>query len=478
MDPQRKKKLDVWISAGFNPYQYKFDYTHNSNEIKENYGDFEGREVKVAGRIIQIRSFGKLIFSTLNDFGGKIQVLATRENTENFEWFEKLEPGDIIGVNGTVFKTKKGEITISTKNFELLTKSLRGLPEKFHGLKDIETRYRKRYLDLIVNDEIHKKFIIRSKIISLMREFLDKKGFLEVETPILQPVYGGASAKPFKTHHSALDTNLYLRIADELYLKRLIIGGIKKVYEFGKDFRNEDIDSTHNPEFTQLEFYQAYSDYNDIMNLTEEMFQFIVKNIFGTDKIKYKEKEISFKPAFKRLSLVDELKKKTGVDVLDFKTNEEAVKIAEKLGLEIAKKTRERVVDTMFDHFIQPEIINPTFVIDFPYYMCPLAKKKRGNAELAERFEFNLAGQECGNCYSELNDPIEQEKKLLAQADERKKGDEEASPYDEDFIEAMEYGMPPTGGFGIGIDRIAMIFTNSDSIKEVIFFPTVKPKSK
>jgi len=478
MDEQMKKKLDELIAAGINPFPYRFDATHHSNDIKDNFAELEGKEVSVAGRVLQIRSFGKLVFSVLRDSKGKIQIVATKSDLKNFDLFEKLDPGDIIGVRGKVIRTKKGEISVSAEHFEILSKALNMIPEKFHGLQDVEARYRKRYLDLIMSEESYNKFVIRTRMISLMREFLDKRGFLEVETPVLQPIYGGASARPFKTHHNAMDCDLYLRIADELYLKRLIIGGMEKVYEISKDFRNEDIDSTHNPEFTQIELYQAYVDYNDMMKLTEDLFQFMVKSIFGKDAITYQDKEISFAAPFKRVSIVDELKKKTGIDVSEFKTDEEAVDAAEKLGLKIAKRTRDRVVDAMFDHFIQPELVNPTFVIDFPYYMCPLAKSKRGNPRLGERFEMNLAARECANCYSELNDPIEQKRKLLDQSEERKKGDEEAQPYDEDFIEAMEQGMPPTGGLGIGIDRVAMILTNSVSIKEVILFPTVKPEQQ
>ncbi|MGH2639525.1 MAG: lysine--tRNA ligase [Rhabdochlamydiaceae bacterium] len=349
------------------------------------------------------------------------------------------------------------------------------MPEKFHGLTDVETRYRKRYLDLITNADSRKIFTNRSKIMKYLRDFLDEREYLEVDTPILQAIYGGAAAKPFTTHHNYLDTDLYLRIANELYLKRLIIGGMERVYEFAKDFRNEAVDSNHNPEFTQLEFYQAYADYEDFMKLTEEMLSGVAKMIHGSYEFEYQDKTISFKPPFKKVYLVEEIRKKSGIDISEME-DKEAAAIAKKEKLDIPVKNAYHVADALFDKYVQPELLNPTFVVDFPAYMCPLTKDKRGNSKLSERFELFIAGKEIANCYSELTDPIEQRKKLEEQDKERKKGDDEAPPIDNDFIEAIEYGMPPLAGIGIGIDRLVMMMTNAASIKEVILFPTVKPE--
>jgi len=376
-----------------------------------------------------------------------------------------------------VIKTKRGEITVEATNITMLAKSLRVLPEKFHGLTDTELRYRKRYLDLIANPEVKGVFITRAKVLKYIRDFLDSRGYVEFETPVLQPTYGGANAKPFTTFYNALDTKVYLRIADELYLKRLIIGGFEKVYEVSKDFRNEDIDSTHNPEFTQVEFYEAYKDYNYLMEQTEEMLNGMVKSIFNSEKVIYKGSELNFTTPFKKIYWVEELRKKSGIDVSKL-TDEEAKEVAEKENLPVPIKNAYHVADALFDKYIQPTLFDPTFVVDFPAYMCPLTKDKRGNHLLSERFELYIAGKEVANCYSELTDPIEQSKKFNEQEQERKKGDEEAPPSDSDFIEAIEYGMPPTAGIGVSIDRIAMILTGNDSIKEVIAFPAVKPDVK
>ncbi|MCL5101927.1 MAG: lysine--tRNA ligase, partial [Candidatus Marsarchaeota archaeon] len=352
----------------------------------------------------------------------------------------------------------------------MLGKSLRQLPEKFHGLNDTELRYRKRYLDLIANPEVRKFFRTRARILTYLRNFLDSRGYVEFETPILQPTYGGANAEPFKTKYNALDSEFYLRVSDELYLKRLIIGGFEKVYEVSKDFRNEDIDSTHNPEFTQIEFYEAYKDYNDFMEMTEEMVSKLVYELFGTYTIKYQGKELNFKPPFKRVYWVEEIKKKSGIDIADM-SDEQAKEIAKKEKLETNILNAYHVADALFDKYVKPELFDPAFVLDFPAYMCPLTKDKRGNPKLSERFEFYIAGKEDANCYSELTDPIEQRKKFEEQDAERKKGDAEAPPSDEDFLEAIEYGMPPTAGLGIAIDRLAMILTDNISIKEVLPFP-------
>jgi lysyl-tRNA synthetase class 2 len=350
------------------------------------------------------------------------------------------------------------------------------MPEKFHGLSDTELRYRKRYLDLIVNPETRKMFKTRTKIINYIRNFLNERGYLEVETPILQPIYGGGTAQPFKTHHNYMNTDMYLRIADELYLKRLIIGGFERVYEFSVDFRNENVDSTHNPEFTMLEFYEAYGDYNTYMKLSEELLRGLVKELYGKYELEYQDKKLNFEQPFRKLQMVEEIKKKSGVDISEI-TDRDAGQIAKKEKLETGINNAYHVADALFDKYIKGDILNPTFVMDYPTFMCPLTKDKRGNPKLSERFELFIAGKELGNCYSELTDPIEQRKKFEEQDQERRKGDTEAPPSDEDFLEAIEYGMPPTAGMGIGIDRLVAFFVNVDSIKEVILFPTVKPEN-
>ena len=471
---ERLKKRKALLDAGVNPYPYSYEVTHSAKQVVDDYDALEGKKVSLAGRLIVTRSFGKLCFAKLRDASGDVQVFA-QAGLPNYEVFAKLEAGDIVGVKGVVAKTKRGEKSVHVKEFKVLAKALRQLPEKFHGLTDTETRYRKRYLDLIVNPEVREIFVERSKMISLMRRFFDGRGFIEVETPILQPVYGGAAAKPFKTRHNALDADFYLRIADELYLKRLIIGGLEKVYEFGKDFRNEDIDSMHNPEFTMVEFYEAYKDYEDVMAFTEELMAFLAGELKGSHEFNYQGKKISFKPPFKRVSFVKAIKEESGVDVL-LLTDAKAGKIVEEKGLDVSEPTRAHVIDALFDEFVLPDLWDPCFVCDYPAFLCSLTKGKRGNPRLAERFELFIGGQECGNAYSELSDPVEQRKKFKEQAAARAKGDEEAQPMDEDFLEAIEYGMPPTGGMGIGVDRLAMIFTDQTSIKEVVLFPSMRPK--
>jgi lysyl-tRNA synthetase class 2 len=478
-EESRIEKLEKLRGMGINPYPYAYSQKNHANEIVEDYAAFEGKTVGVAGRALRLRRMGKLYFIDLVDITGKIQVMAlsgvTDENSLNL--IEIMDAGDIIGVSGGVTKTKRGEISIEAKTLSMLAKSLRTLPEKFHGLSDTETRYRKRYLDFMVNHDARKFFITRAKILKYVRDFLDGRDYLEFETPILQPTYGGANAKPFITHHNALESDFYLRVADELYLKRLIIGGFEKVYEVSKDFRNEDIDSTHNPEFTQVELYEAYKDYNYYMGLAEELINGLVVKLFSSEKIPYLEYEIDFKKPFKRVRWVDELKKKTGIDISEL-SDDEAQEITRSEHLDIAMKNAYHVADALFDKYIKPDLINPTFVIDFPSYMCPLAKDKRDNVKLSERFEIFIAGREAGNSYSELTDPIEQRKKFEAQDKERRMGDSEVPPFDEDFLESIEYGMPPTAGLGLSIDRLTMILTNNSSIKEVIAFPSVKPERR
>ncbi|HLC48531.1 MAG TPA: lysine--tRNA ligase [Candidatus Norongarragalinales archaeon] len=480
MDSQRRVTLEEMQRKGIDPYPYSYSRTHYASDVHEKYPSLEGKHVRVAGRIMTKRSFGQLVFCTIQDTTGKLQIFLRADHVGSGELaqFEKLDLGDFLGAEGKVTKTKKGEISVDVEKYILLAKSLRALPEKFHGLEDTEIRYRKRYLDLIANPQIADIFRKRAKIIHVVRRYLDENGFLEVETPILQSLYGGAAAKPFITRHNSLKADLYLRIADELYLKRLIIGGMERVYEIGKDFRNEDIDSAHNPEFTMLEFYEAYTDYEGMMKRAEDIFSRICISLHGGASFEYKGKPISFETPFARLSLTDAIMEKTGVDVLAFHTDADAVAAAKKLGLKFSKPTRAHVIDALFDEHVKPSIWNPTFLVDYPEFMCPLTKKKRGDPRLAERFELFVGGEECANAYSELTDPIEQRRKFMEQAEERRKGDDEAQPFDEDFVEAMEHGMPPTGGIGIGIDRIAMIFTNQESIKEVLLFPSMRPLPK
>lgn len=475
-DSEKLKKLEELHRLGINPYPYSYKVSTNALNISNNYDSFEGKKVSIAGRIMRWRSMGKLSFLDLIDSSGKIQIMLNDSelNDKSKIIIKFLEVGDILGIEGKITKTKKGEISILSENVTVLAKSLKILPEKFHGLSDTELRYRNRHLDFMVNTNTRKFFVIRAQILKYFRDFLDAKDYIEFETPVLQPTYGGANAEPFETYYDALDTKVYLRVADELYLKRLILGGFEKVYEVSKDFRNEDIDSTHNPEFTQIECYEAYKDYNDYMKMTEDLFSGLVYKLFGSYIIKYQSKEINFEPPFKKIMWVDRLKELSGIDISEM-TDDEAKQIAEKEGLEIEIKNAYHVADSLFDKYIKPDLWNPTFVIDFPAYMCPLTKSSRNNPLLSERFEIYIANKECGNCYSELTDPIIQRHKFEEQESEREKGDVEAPPSDLDFLDAMEYGMPPTAGIGIGIDRLVMILTNNISIKEVLAFPTMRP---
>ncbi|MEM3839053.1 MAG: lysine--tRNA ligase [Candidatus Micrarchaeaceae archaeon] len=478
-DEFRLEKMKKLIEMGINPYPYSFSATHKSIDIIGGFGLLEGKEVRVAGRIIKRREMGGLVFFDILDGYGKIQVLARKgtANEKSMQVLQLTDVGDIVGVRGKAIKTKKGEITVDAEELTMLAKSLATLPEKFHGLTDTEIRYRKRYLDLIMNPNVRNFMVLRARILKYIRDFLDSNGYVEFETPVLQPTYGGANAKPFVTEYNALNSKVFLRISDELYLKRLVIGGFEKVYEVSKDFRNEDIDSTHNPEFTQIEFYEAYKDYGEFMSFTEKMLSGLVTNLFGSTKIKYQGKGLDFSPPFRRVYWVEELRKKCGIDVSEMGDGE-AKSIAEKENLNIAIKNAYHVADALFDKYIKPDLFEPSFVLDFPSYMCPLTKDKRGNPKLSERFELFIAGKEEGNCYSELTNPIEQRRKFEEQEKERRKGDDESPPSDLDFLEAIEYGMPPTAGMGLAIDRLAMILTDNVSIKEVIPFPAVKPEKK
>ncbi|MCI9286628.1 MAG: lysine--tRNA ligase [Clostridia bacterium] len=476
----RRDKLKELQENGKNPFEItKYNRTHTAGEVKANYDALENTDVTVAGRIIAKRIMGKASFCTIQDCDEKIQSYISINDLgeESYKAFKTYDIGDIIGITGFVFKTRTEEISVHAKSVVLLSKSLRPLPEKFHGLKDPDLRYRQRYTDLIVNPEVKKTFELRSRIIKEMRNFLDSKGYMEVETPILNTIAGGATAKPFVTHHNALDIDMYLRIAPELYLKRLIVGGFDKVYEIGRLFRNEGMDLKHNPEFTSMELYAAYEDYNDMMNITEEMVSTIAKNVLGTTKINYQGTEIDLTPSWKRITMIDAIKEVTGVDFNEINTDEEAVKLAEERKLEVddIKKTRGNIINIFFEEYVEETLIQPTFICDYPVEVSPLTKRKPSDPRLTERFEVFIGGREYGNAYSELNDPIDQYERFKKQVEAREAGDEEANMMDEDFVQALEIGLPPTGGLGMGIDRLIMLLTDSASIRDVLLFPTMKP---
>ncbi|MCL4451062.1 MAG: lysine--tRNA ligase [Candidatus Thermoplasmatota archaeon] len=477
IDRFKQEKLKKMLDNGIDPYPYSFKQELHALDIKKDYETLKGTKTSIAGRAMSIRHMGQLYFIDILDASDKIQVLVSPQMTsaKSIALLDLIDMGDILGIRGIINKSKRGEISIEADEITVLSKSLSPMPEKFHGLSDTETRYRQRHLDLTANPETRRYFITRARILSYFRNFLDSRGYIEFETPILQPAYGGANAEPFVTRYRALDADFYLRVSDELYLKRLIIGGMEKVYEVCKDFRNEDIDSTHNPEFTQVEFYEAYKDYNDFMTMTEELLSSLVRNLFGSYKITYQGKELDFTPPFKRVYWVEEVKKLSGIDV-SVLTDEESGEVARREGLKTSTLNAYHVADGLFDKYIKPNLSDPTFVLDFPAYMCPLTKDKRGNPKLSERFEVYIAGREEGNCYSELTDPVEQRKKFEDQERERQRGDAEAPPSDEDFLEAIEFGMPPTAGIGLSIDRLAMILTDNISIKELLAFPTMRPR--
>ena len=476
----RREKLEKLQKEGKDPFAItKYKKTHTSKQIIDHYDELEGQEVTVAGRMMAKRIMGKASFCHIQDGEGKIQSYVSINDLgeESYQQFKEDDIGDIIGIKGFVFKTKTGEISIHAKEVTLLSKSLRPLPEKYHGLKDTELRYRQRYVDLIMNPEVRDTFIIRSKIISKIRRILDEKGYLEVETPILNTISGGATAKPFITHHNTLDMDMYLRIATELNLKRLIVGGYEKVYEIGRIFRNEGMDIRHNPEFTSIEFYAAYQDYHDMMDICEEIFVGTAKEVLGTTKITYQGMDIDLTPSWKRVTMIDSIKEVTGVDFNTIQTDEEAVKLARERGLEVdpIKETRGDVISLFFDEYVEKTLIQPTFIYEYPVEISPLAKRSKMDPRLTERFELFIGGREYGNAFSELNDPIDQYERFKKQVEAREAGDEEAGMMDEDFVMALEYGMPPTGGIGIGIDRLIMLLTDSASIRDVLLFPTMKP---
>lgn len=475
----RLKKMNDLKELGVDPFGARFERTHTSNEIITNFEKMENQQVRIAGRIMAIRGHGKVSFAELNDKDGKIQIYIRRDDVEeeHFQTFQKVDIGDIIGVEGKVFRTKRGEISVALQKITFLSKSLRPLPEKWHGLKDVELRYRQRYVDLIVNPEVKRVFELRSKIIRSMRRYLDEKGFLEVETPTLHNIPGGATARPFTTHHNALDLELYMRIALELHLKRLIVGGMEKVYEIGRVFRNEGISIRHNPEFTLMELYQAYADYHDMMEITENMIAHIAQEVLGTTKITYQGEEIDLTPPWPRLSMLDAILKYADIDFNEIKSDEEARAAAEKMGIHVEKNdNRGKVIDAVFEEKVEGHLIQPTFIIDFPVEISPLAKRKSDNPNLTYRFEAFIYARELANAFSELNDPLDQLGRFQEQMKMRDAGDDEAQMLDEDFIRALEYGMPPTGGLGIGIDRLVMLLTDSASIRDVILFPTLRPR--
>lgn len=481
---QRIKKLEELRQAGIEPYGGSFEVTHNAAEIFGRYGNKTKEELgnqsvvcTIAGRVVAMRDFGKAAFAHVQDSSDKIQVYLRKDMLgDKYLLAKKLDIGDIIGLTGRLFRTKTDELTIEVNDFSLLTKSLRPLPEKWHGLKDIETRYRQRYVDLIVNPQVKKTFEKRSQTIKAIRDFLESNGFIEVETPMMHQIPGGATARPFKTHHNALDIDLYLRIAPELYLKRLLVGGYERVYEINKNFRNEGISTKHNPEFSMLEFYIAYKDYNFLMSFTEELISAVAMKAVGSLKIPYGDSIIDFTPPWPRMPMIDSMKQK-GVPDEVFTDANAALKWARSEKLDIPTgASHGKTLDEIFKEKVEPELIQPTFITDYPVELSPLAKKKKDNPELVERFELFIASREIANAFSELTDPMDQRERFLKQVEAKEMGDEEAQWMDEDFVRALEYGMPPAAGEGIGIDRLVMLLTDSQSIRDVILFPQLKPE--
>lgn len=476
----RRQKLDALKSKDLDPFGQRYERTHHATEIIENFESLEGKEVIVAGRVMATRGHGKAGFAHIQDMSGQIQIYGRLNDIgEQYELFNSLDVGDIIGVRGDVFKTRTEEITVAIKDLQMLCKSLRPLPEKWHGLKDVELRYRQRYVDLIVNPEVKEVFVLRSKIIMAIRDYLDSQDFLEVETPTLHNIAGGATARPFITHHNALDIDLYLRIALELHLKRLLVGGFEKVYELGRNFRNEGISTKHNPEFTMLEVYQAYGDYEVMMELVENLVVYVADNVLGTREITYQGQKIDLSPPWTRLTMLEAIEKYAGIDFSSVdKDDQEALhEIAQQFDMKVEGPiSKGNLINTVFEEAVEHLLVQPIFIKDYPIEISPLAKRKPEDPNFTYRFEAFVAAFELANAFSELNDPIDQKERFSKQMELRDAGDDEAHVMDEDFIRALEYGMPPAGGLGIGIDRLIMVLTDSASIRDVILFPTMRPR--
>lgn len=475
----RRQKLARLQELGVDPWGQAFPVSHALADIRARFDELEGQPVTVAGRLMTIRGHGKASFADLQDQSGRLQIYVRADNVgpDQYEVWKLLDLGDLVGVEGTVFRTRRGEMSIEVQRLTVLAKALRPLPAKYHGLRDVDLRYRRRYLDLIVNPEVRETFLLRSRIIRAMREYLDNRGFYEMETPIFSTLAGGAAARPFTTHHNALDLDLFLRIATELYLKRLIVGGFERVYEIGRVFRNEGISTKHNPEFTMLELYQAYADYEDMMALTEDMLLHIADNVLGTRQLPYKDQTIDLTPPWPRLPMLDLIRERAGADLRLHRTDEAARAEAARIGVEVPPNaTYSQVLDEVFSERVEPGLIGPVFVIDYPVEISPLAKRRHDDPSLTYRFEAFLGGREIANAFSELNDPLDQRGRFEQQMKEREQGNDEAHEIDEDFLRALEHGMPPTGGIGIGIDRLVMLLAGVDSIRDVILFPTMRPR--
>ncbi len=477
----RREKLAELQAAGEDPFQLtRFDWDATSRQIKENFDALEGKPVKVAGRLMSKRGMGKVSFCDLQDKDGRIQLYARQDEMDEavYKKFKKFDIGDIVGVDGEVFRTQRGEMSVRAKNITLLSKSLLPLPEKFHGLQDKELRYRQRYVDLMVNPDVKNNFLVRSKFIKHVRDFMDGRGYIEVETPVLNTISGGATARPFITHHNTLDIDMYMRIATELPLKRLIVGGMDRVYEIGRIFRNEGMDPKHNPEFTTIELYQAYADFNDMMDLFEDLLSSAAQKLLGTYQVQWQGEDIDLTPGWPRMPMHEAVKQYCGIDFMTIGSDEEAVAAAKSIGVELpetADKTWGNALYECFDQKVEEKLIQPTFITMHPVDVSPLAKRSPKDPRLTERFELFICHSEMGNAFSELNDPIDQRQRFQKQVEMRAKGDDEAGMMDEDFLTALEYGMPPTGGLGIGIDRCVMLLTGADTIRDVILFPTMKP---
>jgi lysyl-tRNA synthetase class 2 len=476
----RREKLDELRQINVEPFGQKYERDTICQAIRDDFSALEGQTVKIAGRIMSKRRHGKAGFANLRDLSGDIQLYFRKDDVgeEKYEIFKKMDIGDILGIEGFVFRTQKGEISVHVKDLTYLAKSLNPLPEKWHGLKDVELRYRQRYVDLIINPEVKDVFIKRSRIIQLMRRYLDEAGFLEVETPMMHPIAGGATARPFITHHNALDMDLYLRIAPELYLKRLIVGGLERVYEINRNFRNEGISTRHNPEFTMVEVYQAYADYNDMMALTENMLSSINMAVNGSMVVEFDGEKIDFTTPWRRITMLDAIKEYAGIDFTTITTDEEARQVAKQMQMkgDFDKASRGEIINEVFEEFVEEKLIQPTFVYGHPVEISPLAKRNKDNPALTDRFELFIMQREIANAFSELNDPMDQKERFMKQMEKRAAGDAEAQMMDEDYINALEYGMPPAGGLGIGIDRVCMIMTGSTSIRDVILFPTLRKR--